>query len=125
MKTNILLLALIFILLPISHFLAQEIPESSSEKFNTRGIFDNPMTVSKGHEIISDYDGNFMLQYSTELEYPDDLGGNFTIIYNANVAHKMFNNDELSLGVPPQDAGSSINAPEWILGYKKVLHYRH
>ena len=95
-------------------------PESSGEKFNARGIFENDFIVSRGKEIISDYDGNLMLNYSSSLEYPDELAGEFSVLYNSNVAHKIFRNENLQVYDPPMTSGYHINAPEWILGYKGI-----
>ncbi len=67
-----------------------------------------------------------MLQYSTHLKYPDQLDGDFTIIYNANVGHRMFfeewmrNNGSYQYQSAPHHPGYKFNAPEWIFGYKGI-----
>lgn len=90
----------------------ETIPVSSAEKFNKRGIYNNSDLSFNGQEIISDYDGNLMLQYSTPLNFSDDLSSDFTIIFNANVEHRCFRNN--------YGDSYAINAPEWILGYKGI-----
>ncbi|MFO7445919.1 MAG: hypothetical protein R6W90_06100, partial [Ignavibacteriaceae bacterium] len=90
------------------------IPVSSAEKYNKRGFFNNEDINVEEHEMISDYDGNLLINYSTHLALPDDLEGDFSITYNANVEHRLFeylNNSSI-------DGGYSINHPEWIMGYK-------
>ena len=82
---------------------------SSAEKFNKRGIYNNGDVSFNGQEMISDYDGNLMLQYKTPLDFSNDMGDDLTIIYNSNVEHRV----QRDFG-----DGYSINAPEWIIGFK-------
>jgi len=88
------------------------------EKFNRRGVFNNDAVTKQNHEIISDYDGNLLLQYSTPMNLPNDLGGDFTIIYNANVEHRVYIDNTILSG-QTYDIGT-INLPEWIFGYKGI-----
>lgn len=109
---------LYIVIFACSSFIAQvDPPLNLGDKFNSRGLYDNEFIVSSGKEIISDYDGNLMLEYSTILDLPGDLKDNFSVIYNANVEHRVF---EGTLDDPPVNEGYSINAPEWIMGYKGI-----
>lgn len=108
------------LVLPILVICQSGLPESSAQKFNTRGIFDNSFVSQNGNEIVSDYDGNLLLQYSSSIDYADDLSGELSIIFNANVAHRIFDNNHLASGGFPNQAGYSSNAPEWIIGYKGI-----
>ncbi|MEW6196810.1 MAG: RHS repeat domain-containing protein [Bacteroidota bacterium] len=104
-------IGIIFLSLCNTAFAQDEIiPVSSAEKFNKRGIYNNGDLNFNGKEIISDYDGNLMIKYSTPVNISNDLGSELTIIYNANVEHRCFIDG-------PSD-GYSINTPEWIIGYK-------
>ena len=89
----------------------ENIPISSAEKFNRRGFINNDGIQVNGKEIISDYDGNLMLQYSTPLDLMSSLSGDFTVIYNANIDHKIFTSSS-------DRQGLTVNFPEWIMGYK-------
>jgi RHS repeat-associated protein len=95
---------------------------SSAEKFNRRGYLKNDAITKNDHEVISDYDGNLMLHYSTSVELPYDLGSDFTITYNPNVEHRVFypliNYTGTGGNVYFYNMGIPINSPEWILGYK-------
>ncbi len=85
-------------------------PASSADKFNERG-FPQTSFTSFGKEIINDYDGNLLLDYSTKLEF---FGGdltNISMIYNANVQHRFFPNPNNN-----DSPGHNVNMPEWILG---------
>lgn len=88
---------------------------SSANKYNKRGILNNGDLTPRGKEIISDYDGNFMLKYSTHISLPNDLSGDFTIIYNANVEHRVFEN---SSAPELYQNGDPVNSPEWIFGFR-------
>lgn len=90
----------------------ETIPVSSAEKFNKRGIYNNSDLSFNGQEIISDYDGNLMIKYSTPINLPNDLGSDLTVIYNSNVEHRCFRDGWAD--------GYTINAPEWIIGYKGI-----
>lgn len=108
---------ILIVVLLVTHnlVLAQDepiIPVSSAEKFNKRGIYNNGDLNFNGKEIISDYDGNLMLQYSTPVLLSNDLGSDVTIIYNSNVEHRCYMNGAAD--------GYTINAPEWIIGYKGI-----
>ena len=111
---TLFLLALIMTVSQFAILFAQTIspPVNSDEKFNMRGLYKNDALNLSGSEIIGDYDGNLMLQYKTPIELPNDLGGDFTLMYNANVRHSVF------YGLYPSNVAASINMPEWILGYK-------
>lgn len=95
---------------------------SSAEKYNRRGYFKNDAMSKSNHEIISDYDGNLMLYYSTPVNIPHDLGSDFTITYNPNVEHRIFapllNNSSTGGNIYYYNAGIPLNSAEWILGYK-------
>ena len=84
---------------------------NTSEKFNKRGVIDNQDFSVKGKEIISAFDGNVLIKYSTPVILPNDLSGDFTVIYNPNIEHRMFRN-------PDDRNGNMVNSPEWILGFK-------
>ncbi len=121
MKNIYLIIVLLTVYLPIMAQNEDDPSESSNKKFNTRGFYDNNFIVSRGNEIISEYDGNLMLEYVTKLNYPDNLSGDFSIVFNANVSHRIFMNENLNITYGnPYHSGYSINAPEWILGYKGI-----
>jgi YD repeat-containing protein len=83
---------------------------NSSEKFNKRGLIKDGAFQSNGKEQISEYDGNLIVKYNTPLTFPNNLGGDFTILFNSNVSHSIF---------PTLETNSfNVNLPEWILGYK-------
>lgn len=86
---------------------------SSSEKFNKRGLSNDLNFKPNSTEMISDYDGNLLVRYQTPLSFPEDLSGELSVIYNANVPHRTFNyNNDVN--------GYMINAAEWIIGYKGI-----
>ncbi|MBN2571058.1 MAG: RHS repeat protein [Ignavibacteriales bacterium] len=90
-------------------------PTSSADKFNKRGIFNNENLKERGNEIISDYDGNLMLQYSTLLNAPNEMASDLTILYNANVEHKYFHHT-LATETDFLEA-YNYNKGEWIFGF--------
>ncbi len=89
-----------------------EIPVSSFEKFNERGFSTSASFSARGKEIISDYDGNFSLQYSSSPDLPAELASDLTIMYNANVDHRAL----VLCGGDVREY--TINAGEWIIGFK-------
>jgi len=117
MKRIMKLLCLLGILIISGNIIAQRSaekylsPDYGTGKFNKRGYYTNRDAVVNGNEIISDYDGNLMLKFSSKVNYVEGLGGEFSVIYNLNVDHKVFK----SFG---DIKGVSINNPEWIIGYK-------
>ena len=86
----------------------------SAEKLNNRGIAGNSSLNLDGNEIIGEYDGNLQLAHRITYKLPNNLDLDYTLIYNANVEHRVFNN-LLVNGIYPQD-GFMVNAPEWIIG---------
>jgi len=116
MRTFLILVIVISLSITLSLNAQQQntiMPASSAEKFNERG-FPETGFESSGNEIINDYDGNLMIDYSTKLEF---FGGELTtvsMIYNANVQHRFFINEN-------DDApGYNVNVPEWILGVNGI-----
>ncbi len=105
-------LATILVFVYSSVFTQIDIPSSSFEKFNERGFSTSASFSARGNEIISDYDGNFSLQYSITPDLPEELSGALTITYNSNVDHRIIgqNGGEYPL--------HNFNAGEWILGFK-------
>jgi hypothetical protein len=105
---------LIFLLLT-SFSLAQlvTVPQSTGEKFNERGYLKSASKKLENNEIVSDYDGNLNVIYMSEVNAPNNLGGQITITYNPNVEHRMMINLQGA-----NRYGYPINAPEWIIGYK-------
>jgi len=90
--------------------------EFSSAKLNARGLFGNPGLKNEGTEIISNYAGNLMLKYELNEKIQNGLSVNMTLIYNANVEHRVFRVGQ----DPTNQEGHSINLPEWIIGINGI-----
>ncbi|QQS36979.1 MAG: hypothetical protein IPM56_03210 [Ignavibacteriales bacterium] len=95
---------------------SQYIPQSTGEKFNERGYIKSTSKSLTNNEIVSDYDGNLSIVYSSPVKAPNDMGGDITITYNANVEHRMFVRDEYYSW--DNNYGYPVNSSEWIIGYK-------
>ncbi|MBV6419585.1 MAG: hypothetical protein DAHOPDDO_00808 [Ignavibacteriaceae bacterium] len=107
-----LFLVLLFVYSNISYSQVTPIA-SSSEKYNERGISSDLSFKPNGSEMINDYDGNLLVKYQTPLKFSEELSGELSVVYNANVPHRTFNyNNDIN--------GYMINAPEWVIGYKGV-----
>jgi len=87
------------------------VPLTSAAKYNKRGYYGNEDVKKRANVLISDYDGNIMVQYSDYLDALADLGGDITTTYNLNVEHRVFQ----WFNYPRSEA---INHPEWIIGFK-------
>jgi len=88
------------------------IPLSTAEKFNERGISTSSSLSQDGNLLIGDYDGNLSLAYSQHYNLPNGLDHDITLIYNANVEHKVF------FKYNSANSGYMVNSPEWIVGVK-------
>ncbi len=91
------------------------VPQSTGEKFNERGYVKSTSKSLTNNEIVSDYDGNLSVVYSSPVKAPNGMGGDLTITYNANVEHRMFLDDDIQW---ENNFGYPVNAPEWIIGFK-------
>ncbi|QQS36968.1 MAG: RHS repeat protein [Ignavibacteriales bacterium] len=106
----------IFTLFSIINFAQSDlIPVSTGEKHNERGYQNSISKNINGNEIIGDYDGNFSLLYNQRMSLPNEMRGDLTVTYNANVEHRVFL--EQFTAVPTELEGYSVNAPEWIIGF--------
>lgn len=112
MRATILFSIIIAILL-VGIVFPQDIPVSSVSSFNEKGFPDNPNSISKGNEIINDYDGNLMLYYNQRSELFNGEMTELSLYYNSNVEHRIF----LSGYAFNSDNGFICNSPEWIVGY--------
>jgi RHS repeat-associated protein len=113
MKSVATLICCIFISLTIYAQEEIHLNTNSAEKYNKRGFYKNENLALNGNEIVSDYDGNLMVNYSTRINLPSELSGDFTVTYNTNVDHRAFDLDYAN-------GGDMINSPEWIMGFKGI-----
>ncbi len=88
-------------------------PINTAEKFNERGYKSSAVSLLDGNEIISEYDGNLNIVYSTPYDVPNNIAFNLTTTFNANIAHKTFKQ-----GTGIRFSGYSLNKPGWIIGIK-------
>ncbi|MCU7493687.1 MAG: hypothetical protein HF312_12015 [Ignavibacteria bacterium] len=106
---NLIISLFIFLGLNYSIF-PQTIPTATSaDKGNGRGLVKD---IGNNIEQISDFDGNLLLNFKTKLSLPNEMGGDFSVMYSNNVEHRAF------MYCDPNYSGYMVNAPEWILGYK-------
>ncbi|MBE0539125.1 MAG: hypothetical protein IH620_05385 [Ignavibacterium sp.] len=108
---NISLVLLITIFISKLIF-GQEVPISTSQKFDNRGLPNQGKFHSNGHEIVSDFDGNVMINYNQTVELFNGENTTLSFFYNPNVEHRIF------LDGPFSDRnGFTVNSPEWIIGF--------
>ncbi|MDP2362617.1 MAG: hypothetical protein Q8M94_02485, partial [Ignavibacteria bacterium] len=117
MKVVKFLLSVILLISFNLHSQSTYIPMSTGDKFNERGYMQSSSKSISNNEIISDYDGNLSIVYTSPIDVPNGMGGDVTVTYNANVGHRMFLNDINSWSWV-NEYGYPVNAPEWIIGYK-------
>ena len=111
MKSLICHISMILVLFSYSIY-TQEIPVSTTQKYDVRGIPEQSVGSLNGQEIVSDYDGNVMLNYSQTAELFNGDMTTLSFYYNPNVEHRIF------LDGPFSDRnGFTANSPEWIIGF--------
>ena len=101
-----------FLVLLSSSIYTQELSVSTTQKYDVRGIPEQSEGSLNGKEIVSDYDGNVMLNYSQTSELFNGQMTDLSFYYNINVEHKIFLQGPFS-----DKPGISVNSPEWIISF--------